>query len=121
VVNEYIDVLRPLKECTKRLERRGQGSDKDDKMASKAPGRFGSIAKIIPVFDYLLGVLESRLQSYEDVKHHRHDEAPEDHLPINLRAAIVKARDYYNRLNLSPAYYAATILHPQLKNYCDTA
>jgi hypothetical protein len=120
VVIEYIDVLRPLKECTKRLEGRGQGSDKDDKMPSKAPGRFGSIAEIIPVFDYLLGVLESRLQSYEDVEHHCHDEAPEDHLPINLRAAIVKARDYYNRLDLSPAYYAATILHPRLKNYCDT-
>ena len=120
VVNEYMDVLRPLKECTKRLEGRGQGNDKDDKKASKAPGRFGSIAEIIPVFDYLLGVLESRLQSYEDVEHHRHDEAPEDHLPVNLRAAIVKARDYYNRLDLSPAYYAATILHPRLKNYCDT-
>ncbi|KAF2023001.1 hypothetical protein EK21DRAFT_20258, partial [Setomelanomma holmii] len=51
--------------------------------------------------------------------HHRHDEAPEHHLPINLQAAIVKARDYYNRLDLSPAYYAATILHPRLKNYCD--
>jgi hypothetical protein len=64
VVNEYIDVLRPLKECTKRLEGRGQGSDKDDKKASKAskaPGRFGSIAKIILVFDYLLRVLKSRL------------------------------------------------------------
>ena len=61
VVNKYIDVLRPLKECIKRLEGRGQGSNKDDKMASKAPGRFVSIAEIIPVFDYLLRVLESRL------------------------------------------------------------
>ena len=120
MVNKYIDVLRPLKECIKRLEGRGQSSDKDDKKASKAPGRFGSIAEIILVFNYLLRVLESRLQSYEDVEYHRHDEAPEDHLPINLRAAIVKARGYYNRLDLSPAYYAATILHPRLKNYCNT-
>ena len=79
-----MDVLRPLKECTKRLKGRRQGSDKDDKKASKAPDRFGSIAKIIPVFGYLHRVLESRLQSYEDVEHHRHNEAPEDHLLINL-------------------------------------
>jgi hypothetical protein len=64
-------------------------------------------------------VLESRLQTYDDVCHDAHDEAPEDHLPINLRAAIVKARDYYSKLDDSPAYYAATILHPRYKRYCD--
>jgi hypothetical protein len=49
VVTEYMDVLGPLKECTKRLEgRSGQG-------------KYGSIAEIIPVFKYLLSVLESRL------------------------------------------------------------
>jgi hypothetical protein len=33
--------------------------------------------------------------------------------------AIVKAREYYSKLDLSPAYYAPTILHPRLKNYCN--
>jgi hypothetical protein len=54
VVSEYIDVLGPLKECTKRLEGRGHGD-------GKAMGRFGSIAEIIPVFEHLLGELESQL------------------------------------------------------------
>jgi hypothetical protein len=61
VVNKYIDVLRPLKECIKRLKERGQSSNKDDKKAYKAPSRFSSIAKVIPIFKYLLRVLESRL------------------------------------------------------------
>jgi hypothetical protein len=109
VVTEYMDVLRPLKECTKRLEGRGK------------QGNFGAISEVIPVFDHLLSVLESRLQTYEDVAHDAHPEAPEDHLAINLRAALVKAREYYNKLDLSPAYYAATILHPRYKFYCDMA
>lgn len=47
VVTEYMNVLRPLKKCTKRLE--GCGDQ----------GNFGPTAEIIPVFGYLLGVLES--------------------------------------------------------------
>ncbi|KAG9379212.1 Dimer-Tnp-hAT domain containing protein [Pyrenophora tritici-repentis] len=99
----------PLKQATKRLEGRGKS------------GAFGAIAEVIPVFEYLLGVYEDRLQSYEDVIHDEHTESPEDHLAINLRAALVKAREYYNKLDLSPAYYAATILHPRYKSYLDAA
>jgi hypothetical protein len=109
VVTEYIDVLKPLKECTKRLEGRGR------------QGNFSAISEVISVFDHLLSVLELRLQTYEDVAHDAYPEAPKDHLAINLRAAFVKAREYYNKLNLSPAYYAATILHPRYKFYCDIA
>ncbi|KAA8613761.1 Dimer-Tnp-hAT multi-domain protein [Pyrenophora tritici-repentis] len=58
---------------------------------------------------------------YDCVVHDAHDEAPEDHLPINLRAALLKANEYYAKLNDSPAYYAATILHPRYKHYCDQA
>ncbi|KAG9379892.1 Dimer-Tnp-hAT domain containing protein [Pyrenophora tritici-repentis] len=103
VIAEYIDVLRPLKQATKRLEGRGKS------------GAFGAIAEVILVFEYLLGVYEDRLQSYEDVIYDEHTESPEDHLAINLRAALVKAREYYNKLDLSPAYYAAIILHPRYK------
>jgi hypothetical protein len=109
VVTEYMDILKPLKECTKRLEGRGK------------QGNFGAISEVIPVFDHLLSVLESRLQTYEDVAYDAHPEAPEDHLAINLRAALVKAREYYNKLDVLPAYYAATILHPRYKFYCDIA
>ena len=70
VVAEYIDVLGPLKECTKRLEGRSHGQAATEKLAGlshgqsateKLPGRFGSIAEVIPVFEHLLSVLESRL------------------------------------------------------------
>jgi hypothetical protein len=33
----------------------------------------------------------------------------------------MKAREYYNKFDLSPAYYAATTLHPRYKNYCNVA
>jgi hypothetical protein len=109
VITEYIDVLGPLKQATRRLEGRGIN------------GAFGAVSEIIPVFDYLLQVYEDRLQSYESVKHDEHDESPEDHLAINLRAALLEAHKYYNKLDLSPAYYAATILHPRYKNYIEVA
>jgi hypothetical protein len=107
VITEYIDVLKPLKAATKRLEGRGKSS------------AFGAVAEIIPVFEYLLGVYENRLQSYDDVIHDEHDESPEDHLAINLHTALLKAHDYYNKLDLSPAYYAAIILYPRYKHYLD--
>jgi hypothetical protein len=71
------------------------------------------------VFEYLLRVYEDCLQSYESVIHDEHDGSPEDHLAINLRAALLKLHKYYNKLDLSPAYYAATILHPCYKHYLD--
>ncbi|KAG9379371.1 Dimer-Tnp-hAT domain containing protein [Pyrenophora tritici-repentis] len=48
-------------------------------------------------------------------------QSPKDHLAINLRAALVKAREYYNKLDLSLAYYAATILYPRYKSYLNAA
>jgi hypothetical protein len=44
-----------------------------------------------------------------------------DHLHINLRAAWHKANDYYNKLDDSPTYYAATCLHPYYKYYCENS
>ena len=73
------------------------------------------------MFEYLLTAYEDRLQQYESVIHDEHDDSPEDHLAINLRAALLKLNKYYNKLDLSPAYYAATILHPRYKHYLDAA
>jgi hypothetical protein len=109
VITEYMDVLKPLKAATKRLEGRGNN------------GRFGAIAEIIPVFEYILNYYEQRVKVYEAVDYNAHDEAPKDHLAINLRAAWAKASEYYAKLDLSPVYYAATILHPYYKPYCDSA
>ena len=75
VVTEYLDVLKPLKSATKRLEGRGKS------------GRFSAIAEIIPVFEYILSYYEQRVKAYEEVNYNAHDEAPKDYLAINLRAA----------------------------------
>jgi hypothetical protein len=108
VITEYIDILGPLKQATKRLEGRGKH------------GAFGAVSEIIPTFEYLLSVYEDRLQSYADIVHDEHKELPEDHLAINLRSALLIANKYYNKLDLSSAYYAATILHPRYKHYLDS-
>ncbi|KAF7450282.1 hypothetical protein PtrSN002B_010996 [Pyrenophora tritici-repentis] len=116
VVTEYIDVLKPLKSATKRLE--GRGKDTEGRVGG---GLYGAIAEVIPVFEYILTFYEQRVEAYKAVDYNAHDEAPKDHLAINLRAAWAKASDYYNKLNLSPAYYAATLLHPRYKTYCEVA
>jgi hypothetical protein len=42
---------------------------------------------------------------------------PKDYLTINIRAALVKASNYYTKLNNSLAYYAVTILYLYYKTY----
>jgi hypothetical protein len=46
VITEYLDVLKPLKLATKRLEGRGKG------------GQYGAIYEVIPVFEYILAYYE---------------------------------------------------------------
>ncbi|KAA8621072.1 Dimer-Tnp-hAT domain-containing protein [Pyrenophora tritici-repentis] len=92
VVTEYIDVLKPLKSATKRLE--GRGKDTEGRVGG---GLYGAIAEVIPVFEYILTYYEQRVKAYE------------------------AANDYYTKLDLSPAYYAATLLHPRYKTYCEVA
>jgi hypothetical protein len=108
VVNDYIEVLQPLKSATKRLEGRGTS------------GRFGAIYEVLPVFEYLLGEFEQRYKPYELVDYEATG-APEDHLAINLKAAWAKLNGYYQKLDESPVYYAACCLHPYYKQYCDRA
>jgi hypothetical protein len=122
VVTKYIEVLRPLKLATKRLKGRGKGvkGANNDVDSPHRCGRYGAIAKVIPVFKYILTYYEQRVKAYENVDYNAHEEAPEDYLAINLRAAWAKASQYYSKLDQSPAYYAATMLHPYYKNYCET-
>jgi hypothetical protein len=75
VVTKYLHVLKPLKSAIKRLEGRGKS------------GRFGAIAEIILVFEYILSYYEQRVKAYEAVDYNAHNKAPEDYLAINLRAA----------------------------------
>jgi hypothetical protein len=105
VITEYIEVLKPLKEATKRLEGRGKGNS------------FGAIYEVIPVFEQLLTQLERVVKQFECVDHHQTG-ILEDHLPTNLRAAWLKLNLYYGKLDDSPVYYAACCLHPFYKHHC---
>ena len=107
-VNEYPTLLRPLKLATKRLG--GRGTYK----------RFGSLAEVIPVFESILSSYEEHIELYSGVDYNRPG-APEDHIAIYLRVAWAKAKYYFVKLDDSPAYYAATSLHPAYKHYCDNA
>jgi hypothetical protein len=109
VVTEYQRCLEPFKITIKRLEGRGKHHSSN----------FGAIYEVLPVFDYLLDQLEKLAEPYADVVFDAHEEAPEDHLHINLRNAWVKAEEYYRKLDDSPVYYAATCLHPYHKYYCE--
>jgi hypothetical protein len=73
------------------------------------------------VFEHILSSYEQRVATYADVNYNAAEDAPEDHLEINLRAAWVKANTYYQKLDRSPAYYTATLLHPYYKNYCEVS
>jgi hypothetical protein len=64
-----------------------------------------------------LGQLEKPAEPYANVVFDAHEEAPEDHLHINLRNAWVKAEQYYRKLDDSPVCYAATCLYPYYKYY----
>ncbi|RYN15484.1 hypothetical protein AA0113_g12563 [Alternaria arborescens] len=108
VITQYISVLEPLKEATKRLEARGKA------------GRFGAIYEVIPVFEAVLAVYEQLLKNYNSVNYNANG-APEDHLPINLRAAWAKLDAYYTKLDDSPVYFAATCLHPYYRSYCENS
>jgi hypothetical protein len=109
VITEHMDILKPLKTATKRLEGRSKS------------GSFRAIAEIILIFEYLLTYYEQRVNAYEAVNYNKHNKLPKDYIAINLRAAWQKADNYYSKLDDSPAYYAATILHLMYKYYCDKA
>jgi hypothetical protein len=88
-ITQYIDALKPLKHATERLEGRGKR------------GKYGAIYEVILVMEYLLSSLEAIAAPYEHVDFEA-NEAPEDHLPINIRAAWRKANSYYNKLDNTP-------------------
>ncbi|KAG9388990.1 Dimer-Tnp-hAT multi-domain protein [Pyrenophora tritici-repentis] len=85
VITEYMAILQPLKFATDRLQGRGKC------------GRFGALYEVIPVFESVITELDARLRPYESVNHEP-SEAPEDHIPINLRAARRKASNYFTKI-----------------------
>lgn len=70
-------------------------------------------------FEYILKEYEDQVAPYAAVDYDTHNETPEDHIAINLKAAWTKLNDYYNKLDNSSAYHAAIILHLRYKKFCD--
>jgi len=108
VINDYVSLLKPFKEATSWLEGRG------------GAGSCGAIWEVLPTFDYLIQQLEALQVRFEEVDFEDRD-APEDHLLINLKAALKKLQKYYTKMRVSPAYYTACRLHPSYKNYLDAS
>ena len=76
-INDYVSLLKPFKEATSWLEGRG------------GAGSCGAIWEVLPTFDYLIQQLEALQVRFEEVDFEDRD-APEDHLLINLKAALKK-------------------------------
>ena len=77
VITEYIAILQPLKLATDCLQGRGKA------------GRFGALYEVIPLIEMLISEYKTRLLPYESVDY-EYEGAPEDHIAINLRAALTK-------------------------------
>jgi hypothetical protein len=131
VINQYIEILKPLKDATLQLE-------------GHFGGQFGSIWQVLPVFEDLLRHFES-LAAQHPVAQRLHvidihlqpplgfsqqpdsdvatqlralpDEqtTAEAHFSINIDLAWTKLNQYYSKLDNSPVYVAAIVLHPGFK------
>lgn len=106
VINNYIEILAPLKEATKLLEARGSS------------GKHGAIWEVLPTFEWLLNLFE---ELKERVRHTTTETYPdqeplEDHFETNINAGWQKLVKYYEKLDDTPVYYASVVLHPQHKD-----
>jgi len=105
---EYKHLLTPFEDATAFMEGRGEA------------GIHGAIWEVIPTFDWPPNRLQELRDQLREVNYES-DDAPEDHLLINLNATYLKIDEYYSKLNRSAAYYAACRLHPAYKNFVDVA
>jgi hypothetical protein len=131
VINRYIEILKPLKDVTVQLE-------------GHVGGKFGSIWQVLPQFEQLLSHFEQQAQQYpvkdRPLAPNIHLQPPagfsqqlnndvatqltaisdeqltaEDHFSINIDLAWQKLNEYYSKLDNSPVYVAAVVLHPRHK------
>ena len=102
-IAKYAVLLKPFKEATTCLQGRGLS------------GSHGAIWEVLITFEWLLTELENQKTRLAMIDYNDPD-APEDHLITNINAAHKKLSDYYIKLDDSPIYYAATVLHPTYKH-----
>ena len=87
------NILRPFKRVTKRLEGKAERGER------------GSLWEGLPALETLLSHVESMKVEYASHKQ----------LAISLNEAWSKLRQYYGKMDESPAYAAALMLHPRHK------
>jgi hypothetical protein len=124
VITRYIEILKPLKDATLVLE-------------GHVGGRFGAIWQVLPLYERLLQHFEDQVIRYPIAKELLHQIKPYDdnnhltvealeaitasaltaehHFSINIKLAWQKLDIYYTKLDNTPLYVAAVVLHPRMK------
>jgi hypothetical protein len=119
VLVQYHEILRPFKSATLHLQ-------------GQIGGRTGAIWQVLPVFERLLTHLEDQrythrpLESQKDrsngCNNQQEKESPkpeylatEHHFSTNINLGWQKLDEYYARLDQSPIFCAAVVLHPRQK------
>jgi len=93
VITQYLELLKPFKIATKRLEGRIRN------------GKGGSLWEVLPTFEVLLKHLESAKVQYANYP-------DESHFKNNINLAWTKLSEYYQITDRTPAYITALILVP---------
>ena len=100
-------------------------------------GRFGAIWQVLPLYERYCRTLKTRLFDILSLKSYYHQIEPlddnnhltadaleaittsaitaEHHFSINIKLAWQKLDSYYTRLDNTPLYVAAVVLHPRMK------
>ncbi|KAM0738265.1 hypothetical protein ACQRIT_007457 [Beauveria bassiana] len=103
-IGYYHSILRQFEACVKDLE--GDWKQRIRKGGKEAA--YGLMQDICPAYEWLIGHLEdTKLDA---------DRTPEPaHFRTNIKLAWVKLNKYYSTIDQSPAYNAATVLHPAIR------
>lgn len=83
-------------------------------------GRHGAIWEVIPTIEWLINLIEEKKDRVKDATPNNYpdQEAIEDHYEINVNAGWLKLKKYWEKLDDTPVYYAAAVLHPYYHDFC---
>ena len=128
VITRYVEILKPLKDATMALE-------------GHIGGRYGAIWRVLPQYEKILRHFEGLVNQYPINESLRQQHLPsgitfntsdsvtadslsalpdtsstaEHHFSINIKLAWQKLDGYYDKLDDTPLYVAAIVLHPRMK------
>ena len=126
VLTRYMQILKPLKDAILALE-------------GHTGGRFGAIWRVLPQYEKVLQYFESLVEQYPVAPEFQAlviatffdtnnsftanslsalptaQSTAEHHFNINIKLAWQKMNDYYSKLDNTPLYVAAVVLHPRMK------